>query len=110
MTLIEWIFSHLVQLVSWLWTSAMTLYYLAGFFVVAGGFVIFTATVVHELWKRGRDQRPMATDPQPGITVHVENLNMTLELTEPQLRSLIADQDLSALPAADSRHEDEGTT
>ncbi len=110
MTLIEWIFSHLVQLVTWLWTSAMTLYYLAGFFVVAGGLVIFTGTVVHELWKRGRDQRPMATGPPPRITVHVEKPEHDARSDGTAASKAVGRADQSALPAGDSRDEDEGTT
>jgi fatty acid desaturase len=106
--MIEWILSGLVSLLAWLWNSAMTLYYLAGFFVVLGGFVVFIGSIAHHFWKRSHEQRPTRpTRPsaQPRVTVHVENLNVTLELTGSQLRGLLSEGTLPALPPAN--HPDE---
>lgn len=95
--MIEWIFSGIVRLFAWLWTSAMTLYYLAGFFVVVGGLIVFTASVIHHFWKRSLEQRLTTAFPQESrVTVHIENL--TLEVTEPQLRRLLAEREQKALP------------
>lgn len=98
--MIEWILSGLVSLLAWLWNSAMTMYYLAGFLVVMGGLVIFVGSVIHHVWKLAHEQRPHVSPSAP-VTVHVENLNVTVEMTEPELRRLLAERNLAALPPGD---------
>ncbi len=105
--MIEWILSGLVSLLAWLWNSAMTLYYLAGFFVVLGGFVVFIGSIAHHFWKRSLEPDATPVPAQPRMTVHVENMNVTLELTEAQLRGLLSETDLRALPAPREREEDD---
>jgi hypothetical protein len=56
---IEWILTGLVRLVTWAWASALTLYYLAGFLIVVGGLIMFAGTVIHHLWTKSADRRPM---------------------------------------------------
>lgn len=102
--MIDWFFSGLISLLSWLWHSAMTLYYLAGFFIVVGGLIMFAGSVIHHLWKRSTEhQLRSAAAAQPRVTIYVEN--MTLEVTEPQLRRLLEDRDLKALPFGDQETE-----
>lgn len=104
--MIEWILSGLVSLLVWLWNSAMTLYYLAGFFIVVGGLVMFVGSVIHHFWKLSQEQRIKGI-PNPPVSVHVENLNLTLELTEPELRRLLADRERRTLPSGDQGEADE---
>lgn len=86
----------------------MTLYYLAGFFIVVGGFVIFLGTVIHTLWHRSLERSVAAsTDQRRTATVNVNNLDFRVELTEAQLRSLLAPGDLPALPEAEPDSEDD---
>lgn len=96
--MIEWFFSGIVRVLAWLWTSALTLYYLAGFFVVTGGLILFTASVIHHFWKKSQYPR---TSPASSnrINIHIVNLNVTVELTEAQARSLLSG-DRRALPSA----------
>lgn len=104
--MIEWILSGLVSLLAWLWNSAMTMYYLAGFFVVMGGLVMFVGSVIHHFWKLSHEQRPHVSPSRP-VTVHVENLNVTLEMTESELRRLLTQRNLPALGSGDHEAEDE---
>jgi hypothetical protein len=106
--MIEWLLLLLGGLVTWLWSSAVTLHYLAGFFIVAGGFVMFVGSVIHHYWKRSRDRRMSAAPLPPLVDVHIENLNVTLQLTEAQVQELIAQAPRKALPPAkEQRVEDD---
>lgn len=99
--MIEGLLDGLVRIVGWLWSSAMTLYYLAGFFIVVGGFVMFVVTIIQMLWNRSLERSVAASDHRPAATVHVDNLNLNIQMTESQLRSLLAYMDRPALPEAD---------
>lgn len=103
--MIESLFSGLVRLLAWLWGSAMTLYYLAGFFIVIGGFVIFAGSVAHHYWKRSLEDRTVYLPPPPPTSVRIENLNVTVELTESQLLNLLAWGDVRALPPPERDEE-----
>lgn len=106
--MIEGLVSGFIRLVAWLWSSATTLYHLAGFFIVAGGFVIFLGTVIHTLWHRSVERVTVASAAQRRtVRLYVNNLNLTLEVTESQLHSLLAYRDLPALPEAKPDSEDD---
>lgn len=102
--MIEWLLSGIGRSLVWLWTSAMTLYYLAGFFIVAGGLIIFIGSTAHHYWKRSLEQRPTA---RSHVTIHVDQLNMTLEITESQLRSLLAERGMGELPRGDALDDEQ---
>ena len=102
--MIEWLLSGLVRILSWLWSSAVTLYYLAGFFVVLGGLVIFTGSIIHHYWKRSLENREAVRSQEPRTSVHIENLNVTIELTEAQLQRLLREQ-ARALPVGTDPEE-----
>ena len=98
--MIEWLVSGLVSLLAWLWHSAMTLYYLAGFFVVLGGLVMFLGSIAHHAWKRAQEQRIAEVHvAHPQVTIQIEN--MTLQVTEAQLRRILTETDMKALPQGD---------
>ncbi len=65
--MIEWILSGVARLMTWLWSSAVTLYYLAGFFVVVGGFLIFLGSIAHHYWKQSLEQRAVASNDRPNV-------------------------------------------
>jgi Uri superfamily endonuclease len=103
--MIEWIFSGLVRLVVWLWSSAVTLYYLAGFFIVIGGLIMFVGSVVHHYWTRSLEQRISQTHSrQDRVVVHIDHL--TIEVTEPQLRRILGAHELPALKPGKDLDED----
>ena len=98
--MIEGLLDGLVRFVARFGSSAMTLYYLAGFFIVVGGFVMFLFTMIQMLWNRSLERSVAASDHRPAATVHVDNLNLNIQMTESQLRSLLAYMDRPALPEA----------
>ncbi|MGH2753653.1 MAG: hypothetical protein ACRDLB_04405 [Actinomycetota bacterium] len=96
--MIEAFLTFVARVLGWLWASAATLYYLAGFFVVAGGLVMFVGTVAHHFWKLSREERRPATPSH--VTVHIENLNVSVQITQAQLRELLQ-REPRALPPGD---------
>jgi hypothetical protein len=104
--MIEWLLSSLVRILVWLWTSAATLYYLAGFFIVLGGLVMFTGSVIHHSWKRSLEDRVSVTSRERPTNVHIENLHVTLEVTESQVRELLEAKGWPALPPGDPNEQD----
>lgn len=96
--MIESFFSGLARLVVWLWNSAMTLYYLAGFFVVVGGLIFFICSVISIYWKRSLEKKAAAVAPVARTHVHIRNLNVTLELTDAQVQALLEGGGRVALP------------
>ena len=104
--MLEAFFSGVGKLLVWLWNSAMTLYYLAGFFIVVGGLVFFLCSVISIYWKRSLEKKASAVTPIARTDVHIRNLNITLELTDQQVQALLAGGARRALPRADDEDDD----
>jgi hypothetical protein len=54
--MIESVLGGTVRLISWLVSSAASLYYLVVVLVVLGGFVMFLGSMIHFLWKRSQER------------------------------------------------------
>ena len=86
-----------MRLFTWLLSTAESLYWLAGFLVVAGGFVMFIGSTIHHYVTR--PPSPTFVDNRR-YNVHVENLNVTIEMTKEEALELISRR--SALPPGGS--------
>ena len=78
-------FGELVDAVAWLLRAAEDLYYLAGFFIVVGGFVLFVGSAIGMAVSRAGEKRSaQATSAPAPVNVHIENLNVNVLVVDPQ--------------------------
>jgi hypothetical protein len=88
--MIESVLVGVVRLGSWLISSAAAIYYLAGSIVVLGGFIMFLGTIIHHFWTRAQERALLAHNVgSRHVNVHVENLNVTIQMSEEQLRAYL---------------------
>ena len=88
--MIESVLVGVVRLISWLISSAAALYYLAGSIVVLGGFIMFFGTIIHHFWTRAQERALQTHDVRSRhVNVLVENLNVTIQMSEEQLRAYL---------------------
>ena len=62
-------------------------------------------TVIHTLWSRSLERSVAASNHRPTTTVYVDDLNLNIQVTESELRSLLAYMDRPAHPVD---HSDPG--
>ena len=86
-----------MRLLTWLFTTAESLYYLAGFFVVVGGLLIFVGHLIHDYVMQSQIARPTRVDNGP-IYVHVENLNLSIEMSREEAIEFLARREQRELP------------
>jgi preprotein translocase subunit Sec63 len=99
--MIESVLGGAIRLISWLVSSAASLYYLVVVLVVLGGFVMFLGSMIHYLWTKSQERpQPIHYVDNRRVDVHVENLNVTIQMSEDQLHEFLDKRQSRELPAS----------
>jgi hypothetical protein len=89
-----------VRLITWLFTASESLFYLVGFFISVGGILMFVGHVVHHYVTRPRTPNPLYVDNRR-VDVHIENLNLSIEMSRDEVIELIERRGGKELPPGD---------
>jgi hypothetical protein len=99
--MIESVLGGIVRLISWLVSSAASLYYIVVVLVVLGGFVMFLGSMIHYLWTKTQERSQLLHNvDNRRLDVHIENLNLTIQMSEDQLQALLEKRRSRELPAS----------
>ena len=99
--MIESVLGGAIRLISWLVSSAASFYYLVVILIVLGGFVIFFGSMIHYLWTKSQERsRPIHNVANRLVDVHVESLNITIQMSEDQLDEFLDKRRSRELPAS----------
>jgi hypothetical protein len=97
--MIESVLGGTIRIISLLVSSAASLYHLIVAIAVLGGLVILLGTVIHYLWTKSQERFPLIQDVETRrVNVHVQNLNVTIEMSEDHLKAFLDERGSRKLP------------
>lgn len=85
-----------MRLITWLFSSAEALYYVVGVFIGIGGLLLFIGTAIHRVVMNPR--RGVRYVDNRRVNVHVENLNLSIDMTRQEVLELMEKRERLELP------------